>query len=150
MKEIEEKQYREELLEWCNNIHYHWERMKPRFSKLFDLKSVEEWEETCLGLKQKLESDIIVDDDEYRTAENLYEQWELLYNESINDREETTSDEKEMVELSSDSDIEIELADRESETIEDDLIQLTFNLEIPRQEFRRILSDYKTMISQPK
>jgi hypothetical protein len=34
------------LLEWCNNIYFHWENIKPRFSKLFDLKNLEEWEES--------------------------------------------------------------------------------------------------------
>lgn len=29
----EQKQYYEELLEWCNNIYSNWESMKLRFSK---------------------------------------------------------------------------------------------------------------------
>ena len=41
--EIEDqKQYREDLLEWCNNIYFYWESIKPSFSKLFDFKSLKE------------------------------------------------------------------------------------------------------------
>lgn len=142
MEEVEEIQYREELLKWCDNIYLHWERMKPRFSKLFDLKTLEEWEESCRGLKEKLQIDTEADLDEYHTAKNLYEQWEMLYGESISGKEDVNSDVREGVELSTQSDREIELSDRESDK-EDELIQVTINLEIPRQDLRKILLDYK-------
>lgn len=82
-REVEEqKQNREALLEWSNNIHFHWESMKPRFSKLFDLKSLEEWEESFRELKEKLEADVKVDFDDYHAAKSLYEQWEQLFKEA--------------------------------------------------------------------
>ncbi|MDN3016838.1 hypothetical protein PH210_11585 [Paenibacillus sp. BSR1-1] len=77
----EQKQYREELLKWCNNIYSNWESMRPRFSTLFDIKSLEEWEESYRQLNEKLHAEIKVDFDDYQTAERLYEQWELLYKE---------------------------------------------------------------------
>jgi hypothetical protein len=83
MPEIEEqKQYREDLLEWCNHIYFHWERIRPRFSKLFDIKSIEEWEESCLQLKKKLQTGLKVDYDDYQIARKLYEQWDLFHTES--------------------------------------------------------------------
>ncbi|MFP5107166.1 hypothetical protein ACSU6B_10380 [Neobacillus sp. C211] len=78
----EELQYREELLEWCNTIYSNWESMKPRFSKLFDIKSLEEWEESCRNLKEKLQEDLKADFDDYQTAKDLYYQWEQLIKES--------------------------------------------------------------------
>ncbi|WP_099361603.1 hypothetical protein [Fredinandcohnia onubensis] len=140
---VEEKQYHEELMEWCNNIYFHWQRMKPRFLKLFDLKSLEEWEESCLGLKEKLQTDRIADIDEYQTAQKLFEQWEILYRESINDQKEIKSDVREMSELSPDSNMEIELSNQESDKAEDEPINMTIKMEIPLQEFRKILLDYK-------
>jgi hypothetical protein len=145
---VEEKQYREELMEWCDNIYFHWERMKPSFSKSFDLNSLEDWEESYVGLREKLESDIEADIDEYHTARSLYEQWELLYSEITNDREKATSEEWDVAESSTTSDKEIRMADPESS--EDDLLQMTINIEITRGEFRKILSDYKMEASQPK
>ena len=56
--------------------------MKPRFSRLFDLKSLEEWEELCCRLKDKLQADLKVDSVDFQTAESLYKQWELLYREA--------------------------------------------------------------------
>ncbi|MEH7479583.1 hypothetical protein V7157_00440 [Neobacillus drentensis] len=84
----EELQYREELLEWCNTIYSNWESMKPRFSKLFDIKSLEEWESSCRNLKEKLQEDLIADFDDYQTAKGLYEQWEQLFKESYPYKEE--------------------------------------------------------------
>ncbi|MFX3624476.1 MAG: hypothetical protein ACE3JP_10625 [Ectobacillus sp.] len=78
----ERKQYAEYLLEWCNHIHCYWESMKPRFSRLFDLKTLEEWEESCCELKEKLQEDLKADIVDFQTAKSLYEQWELLYRES--------------------------------------------------------------------
>jgi hypothetical protein len=83
----EELQYREELLEWCNTIYSNWESMKPRFSKLFDLKSLEEWEVSCRNLKEKLQEDLKADFDDYQTAKSLYEQWEQLFKESNANKE---------------------------------------------------------------
>ncbi|MGG1679029.1 hypothetical protein ACIFOT_25385 [Neobacillus sp. NRS-1170] len=97
----EQKQYREELLNWCNIIYSNWESMRPRFSKLFDIKSLEEWEESCLHLKEKLQADIKVDSDDYQTAERLYEQWELLFKESNAYQEE--------IEVESDQRLELEV-----------------------------------------
>lgn len=80
--EIEEhKEYHEDLLEWCNNILFHWESIKPRFSKLFDIKSLEEWERSCHELKEKLQNDLKVDLNDYQRAQSLYEQWDLLNSE---------------------------------------------------------------------
>lgn len=59
-----------------------WERIKPRFSKLFDLKSLEEWESSCLYLREGLEKDLNLDCMEaFQTAISLYNQWEVLYRE---------------------------------------------------------------------
>lgn len=59
-----------------------WERLKPRFSKLFDLKSLEDWENSCLYLREGLEKDLNLDSMEaFQTAINLYNQWEVLYRE---------------------------------------------------------------------
>jgi hypothetical protein len=59
-----------------------WERLKPRFSKLFDLKSLEEWENSCLYLREGLEKDLNLDSMEaFQIAINLYNQWEVLYRE---------------------------------------------------------------------
>ena len=77
----DQKQYREDLLEWCNNIYYHWESMRPKFSKLFDLKSLEDWEESYRELKEKLQADLKVETDDYQRAKSLFEHWELLYQE---------------------------------------------------------------------
>lgn len=140
---VEEKQYHEELLEWCNNIYFHWERKKPRFLKLFDLKSLEEWEMSCSELKEKLQTNRKAEIDEYQTAQKLFEQWEIFYGELINGQIEITSDVREMPELSPDSDMVIELANQESNKAEDELINMTIKMEIPIQEFRKILLDYK-------
>ncbi|MEH7506028.1 hypothetical protein V7152_29450 [Neobacillus drentensis] len=78
----EQPQYREDLLEWCNNIYSNWESMKPRFSQLFNMKSLEEWEGSCRQLKEKLQTDLKADFDDYQTAKSLYEQWEQLFKES--------------------------------------------------------------------
>lgn len=81
-QEQKQKQYAEYLLEWCNHIYFHWENMKPRFSRLFDLKTIDEWEELCCELKEKLQGDLRADFVDFQIAKSLYEQWELLYRES--------------------------------------------------------------------
>lgn len=85
----EQQQYREDLLEWCNHIYLHWESMKPRFSKLFDIKSLEEWEESCQELKAKLQADLTADFNDYQRAQSLYDHWELLYSEVHGHQEES-------------------------------------------------------------
>lgn len=55
--------------------------MKPRFSKLFDSKSLEEWERSCSDFKEKLHSDLKIDLNDYERSHSLYEQWDLLNNE---------------------------------------------------------------------
>ncbi|MEH7334794.1 hypothetical protein V7161_19315, partial [Neobacillus drentensis] len=60
----EQQQYQEYLLEWCNNMFSNWESMRPRFAKLIDIKSLEEWEESCRHLKEKLQADSKVDFDD--------------------------------------------------------------------------------------
>ncbi|MFB7637390.1 hypothetical protein [Peribacillus butanolivorans] len=152
MLEIEEqKQYREDLLEWSNHIYFHWESMKPRFSKLFDIKSLEEWEELCRELKVKLQADSKVDFDDYQTAKNLYEQWKLLHEESQGYQEkEGESDVRKIAELPSDSDGgTVMLSQKANDTVEEldkewvELIQMVNNLKIPIHEIRNFVSDYK-------
>ncbi len=94
----EQKQYRDDLLEWCNNIYSNWESMKPRFSQLFDMESLEEWEGSCRQLKEKLQADLSVEDD-YQTAKSLYEQWEQLFKESNAYQEEIEVDSDKRLEL---------------------------------------------------
>lgn len=152
--EIEnQRQYREDLLEWCNNFYFHWESRKPSFSKLFDLKSLEEWEESFRGLKERLQTDLKVDYDDYQTAKSLYEQWELLYEESQGYQKEE-SDVRNIAELPSDSDRETVMFSQEvNNTGEEldkewaELIQMVNNLEIPIQEIRKFVLDYKRAVN---
>lgn len=78
----EQHRYREELLGWCMNMYSNWENMKPRFTKLFDLESLKEWEGACLQLKDRIEANGKADMDDYQTALNLFEQWEQLMKET--------------------------------------------------------------------
>jgi hypothetical protein len=82
MKMNVQKHYRDDLLEWCYAVEENWDSLKPRFSKLYDIEIITEWEESCRQLKAKLSKDINVDIEDYETAKNLYEQWELLYRQS--------------------------------------------------------------------
>lgn len=77
------KQYREELLKWCNNISSYWESMKPKLSNFFDIKYLDELEKSCRELKEKLHEDQIANIDNYQLAKNLYEQWEQLNSEAF-------------------------------------------------------------------
>jgi hypothetical protein len=87
--EIEDsKQYLEYLLDWCNDIYLHWENVKPGFSKQFDLRSLEEWEESYHELKGKLQADLKEDFDHYQRAKDLYDQLDILYEESYTVQEE--------------------------------------------------------------
>lgn len=70
------------MLEWCNTIYDHWESMKPRFSNVFEIKSLEEWEGARREFKEKLQDDLEPDFDDYQTAIKLYEQWDQLHREA--------------------------------------------------------------------
>jgi hypothetical protein len=94
MEIADQNAYREDLLKWCNNIYLFWNNMKPRFSKLFDTKSLEEWEESCRILVSKLETDFEVNLEDYHKAIRLYEQWEILYKESKGYQENAESVER--------------------------------------------------------
>jgi hypothetical protein len=96
---IEQKHYRDDLLEWCYAVESNWDSMKPRFSKLFDLEIIKEWEESCRQLKVKLREDINADIEDHETAKNIYEQWEQLYRESIAYPEEIEIDSENHVEM---------------------------------------------------
>ncbi|WML57742.1 hypothetical protein [Neobacillus sp. PS2-9] len=78
----EQRQYREDLLDWCHNMYANWNLMKPRFSQIFDMESLEQWEGSCLQLTEKLQVDSLSDYSEYQTALRLYEQWEMLLSET--------------------------------------------------------------------
>jgi hypothetical protein len=84
----EQKQYRDDLLEWCNTIYSNWESMKPKVTRLYDLESLEEWEGSCRQLKEKLQEGLKADFNDYQTAKSLYEQWEQLFKESLPYKEE--------------------------------------------------------------
>jgi hypothetical protein len=84
----EQKQYCDDLLEWCDNIHSNWNNMKPTFLKLVDRENLEEWEGSCRQLKEKLQADLKADFDDYKTAKSLYKQWEQLFRESSAYQEE--------------------------------------------------------------
>lgn len=151
--EIEnEEQYREDLLEWCNNIYFHWKSIKARFSKLFDIKSLEEWEDSCRELKEKLQTDLKVNFDDYQTAKSLYEQWELLNGEAFA-YQEIESDVRKIADLSSDSDKGVVMLSQANDKVEEldkewvELIQMVINMGIPIQEIRKFISEYKMVIS---
>jgi hypothetical protein len=80
--EIEQKKYLESLLDWCNDIYPRWESVKPRFSKQFDLRSLEGWEESYHELKGKIQEDLKEDFDHYQRAKDLYDQLDRLSKES--------------------------------------------------------------------
>ncbi|MBL5867250.1 hypothetical protein [Heyndrickxia sporothermodurans] len=80
------------LLGWCSDIYVHWESVKPKFSKLFDLRTLEEWEETWRNLMSKLQKNLTVDSEDFESATSLYEQWEVLYKEAHPNLEGNESD----------------------------------------------------------
>jgi hypothetical protein len=84
----EQKQYLEKLLEWSNDIYSSWESMKPKFSKQFDLRSLEEWEELYYELNGKIQADLKEDFDYHQRAKDLFDQWNTLYRESHGIQEE--------------------------------------------------------------
>lgn len=96
METEEQKKHLEYLLDWCNDIYPHWESIRPRFSNQFDLKSLEEWEESYHELRGKLQADLKEDFDHYQRAKDLYEQLDLLYKESYAIQEEEEEEEVEI------------------------------------------------------
>lgn len=73
------KQYRDELLEWCNNFNSYCNSLKPKVSSRLDTESLEEWEGACRQLQEKLQADENVEFEDYLTAKGLYEQWEQVF-----------------------------------------------------------------------
>jgi hypothetical protein len=153
METVEQKEYREELLEWCNDIYISWESMKPRFSKCFDEKSLEEWEESCRNLLNKLQTNDEVNLEDYDEATRLYDQWELLYKELNSDQENDEAEERNSEEISVSSDIDIDIdidiETEKSESVKDmldgltieriELIKMVLDLEIPMDQIRQFL-----------
>lgn len=80
-------QYREDLLEWCNNLYSTWNSTKPILAKHVDNESLEGWEGMCSRLKEKLEEDLSLEYEDYEIANALYEQWEKLLEESYSYQE---------------------------------------------------------------
>jgi len=56
--------------------------MKPLFSEIYDLESLEKWEVSFHELREQLRTNIKVNPFDFQTAKNLYEQWKILYEES--------------------------------------------------------------------
>jgi hypothetical protein len=94
MENVNQNEYREDLLNWCSNIYVNWENMKPKFTKLFDTRSLNEWEESCRNLKNKLETNVEVSMEDYHEATSLYEQWETLLTESNGNLDNVESEER--------------------------------------------------------
>jgi hypothetical protein len=145
MENVNQNEYREDLLNWCNNIYLNWENMKPRFTKLFDTRSLNEWEETCRNFKNKLETNVEVSMEDYHEATSLYEQWEILFNEAnCNfDTVETEERNEESVSLHSDDAIaEQQVVNHKIDELSEErieLIKMVLNLEIPMQEIKMSL-----------
>ncbi|WHY03249.1 hypothetical protein [Neobacillus sp. DY30] len=81
-------QYREELLQWCNTLYSSWNITKPMLSNLVDNDILEGWEGMCTRLKEKLQEDLPLENEDYETATALYEQWEKLLEDSYSYQEE--------------------------------------------------------------
>jgi hypothetical protein len=144
MENVIQNEYREDLLNWCNNIYLNWENMKPRFTKLFDTKSLNEWEETCRNLKNKLETNEEVNMEDYHhEATNLYEQWEIFVTESNLDNVESGERNVEYDSFNSEDTIEEPRVENQKinelneERIE--LIKMVLDLEIPIQQIKMSL-----------
>jgi hypothetical protein len=87
---MEEKlKYREDLLDWCNNLYSYWNSMKPKVANHVDMERLGEWEGSCRQLQEKLQANLNVDFDDYLTAKSLYEHWEQIFRESNAYQEET-------------------------------------------------------------
>jgi hypothetical protein len=145
MENVNQNEYREDLLNWCNNIYLNWENMKPRFTKLFDTRSLNEWEETCRKFKNKLETNVEVSMEDYHEATNLYEQWEILFTESNGNLDNVESEERnvESASLISDDDIaEPRVVNHNVDELNEErieLIKMVLNLEIPIDQIKMSL-----------
>lgn len=133
MEMNEQKHYRDDLLEWCYAVEENWDSMKPRFLKLYTIEIIQEWEESCRQLKTKLWNEKNAEIEDYETAKNLYEQWELLYRESIAYPEELEDDSENHVEMDEQIQIDEDYlqpnAEREEEYIDlEELNQYRENL----------------------
>jgi hypothetical protein len=145
MENVNQNEYRVDLLNWCNNLFLNWENMKPRFTKLFDTRSLNEWEETCRNFKNKLETKVEVSMEDYHEATSLYEQWEILFNEANGNLDTVGTEERneESISLISDDviaelqEVNHKLDELSEERIE--LIKMVLNLEIPIQEIKMSL-----------
>jgi hypothetical protein len=82
MEKEEQKQYLESLLEWCNDTYSEWVSAKSRYSKQFDLRSVEEWEESYHELKEKIQADLKENFDHFQKAKDLHDRLNIFYTES--------------------------------------------------------------------
>jgi hypothetical protein len=147
MEIIEQNEYREVLLNWCNDIYLYWENIKPRYSKLFDLKSLDEWEESCRKLMNKLQTDDEVNLEDYHKAISLYEQWEKLDKESNSYQESLESEERNLKTISLLSDnatSETKIANDKIDELNKErieLIKMVLNLEIPMHQIGKFLLD---------
>jgi hypothetical protein len=145
MENVNQNEYRVDLLNWCNNLFLNWENIKPRFTKLFDTRSLNEWEETCRNFKNKLETKVEVSMEDYHEATSLYEQWEILFNEANGNLDTVGTEERneESISLISDDviaelqEVNHKLDELSEERIE--LIKMVLNLEIPIQEIKMSL-----------
>ncbi|WP_026568299.1 hypothetical protein [Bacillus sp. UNC41MFS5] len=125
------KQYRDELLEWCNNLNSYWNSMKPEVSNRLDTESLEAWEGACLQLQEKLEADETVEFEDYLTAKGLYEQWEQLV--------KGTDAHPEVMEVDSEYRLELE---------EDTQIhEVLFDLDATQEELE-VVSDHRMEIGE--
>jgi hypothetical protein len=149
---VEKKEYREELLEWCNNIIVSWESMKPRFSKRFDEKSLEEWEDSCRNLMNKLQTNDEANTEDYEEATRLFDQWELLYKELNSDLENEEAEERNSESISVSSDIEIDIdvdVDIETETEKTVSVKgILEGLTVERIELIKMVLDLETPMDQ--
>ncbi|WP_230497351.1 hypothetical protein [Pseudoneobacillus rhizosphaerae] len=126
--------------------------MKPKFTKLFDTRSLNEWEETCRKLKDKLETKVEASMEDYHEATSLYEQWETLITESKCNLDNVQSEERnieseernvESVSLITDDEIaeprgENDRVDPSNEE-KIEMIKMVLNLEIPIDQFKMSL-----------
>jgi hypothetical protein len=142
MENVNQNEYREDLLNWCNNIYLNWENMKPRFTKLFDTRSLNEWEETCRNFKNKLETNVEVSMQDYHEATSLYEQWEILFIEAncnFDTVEAEERNEDSVSFISDDAIAEPEVVNHKIDELSEErieLIKMVLNLEIPIQEIK--------------
>jgi predicted MPP superfamily phosphohydrolase len=145
MENVNQNEYREDLLNWCNNIYLNWENMKPKFTKLFDTRSLNEWEETCRKLKNKLKTNVEVSMEDYHEATSLYEQWETLLTESNCNLDNVESEERNVEAVSLISDDEIKEQRVENDKVDAlneeriELIKMVLNLEIPIDQIKMSL-----------